>query len=568
MQQDSFKASDLAIIDVFSDKYLFEMPPHQRPYAWETDQADQLLGDLDNAVFNGEDAYFLGSIVLIQGGGDDPSVHQVIDGQQRLATLTILLAVLRELSDEKTANEINVYIKQEGSSIAGTRDRYRLTLRERDRDFFQKNVQDAGKLEDFIYEGVEHDVPDSLKRIFENAKSLWETLERMSVERRNALATFIIQRCYLVVVTASDRISAHRIFSVLNARGLNLEPTDLLKADILDAIEPRDKELEYRDKWEDIEEELGREEFRTLFNHLYVIFEKDRHHRNLAEAFKEDVLDSEDYELDSVSFIDDVLGPFSDGYQIVANASYKSADHAADVNLYLQYLGWIDNRDWIPPVMAFHHSNKSDSAAFLRFLKDFDRLAYGLFILRVRRDPRINRYSNILKAIKAGNELSADAGGPLALTSIEKRDILRKLDESLYQSPPGRFTRPLLGRLSNALADVPRPIPEFNRVTVEHVLPQNPADESDWIKLFPSAEAREEWTHKLANLVLLSRRKNAQAQNYDFNRKKTEYFRRGGTLPEFALTTGVIEEPEWKPNVLKRRQRYLLDVLKREWRLG
>ena len=569
MQQNTFVAKELALIDVFSDKFLFEMPSHQRPYAWETDQADVLLSDLENAVVNREDAYFLGSIVLIKTGDDDSTQHLVIDGQQRLATLTILLCVLRELSDKNTADEIDKYVRQQGSSIAGTRDRFRLTLRERDKNFFRKKVQDTNSLEDFIHEGVEYSAPDSWKRIFENSKSLWESLEQKSVEMRKSLATFIIQHCYLVVVTASDRTSAHRIFSVLNARGLNLEPTDLLKADVLGAIFPRDKEPEYMQKWEDIEEELGREEFRNLFSHLYVIYKRDRHHRGLAEAFNEDVLSLEENKLDSIRFIDEVLEPYSDGYQIVSNAMYKSVDNAAEVNLYLQYLGWIDNRDWIPTVMAFHHRYRNDSAAILQFLKDFDRLAYGLFILRTRRDPRISRYSRILKAIRAGDELSADARGPLALTSLEKRDILRKLDdESIYQNPPGRFTRPLLARLSNAMADVPRPIPEFNRVTVEHVLPQNPAKDSEWIKAFRDKEKREEWTHKLANLVLLSRRKNTRAQNYDFKRKKTEYFQQGGTRSEFALTAGVVNELEWKPSVLQRRQRYLINILKEEWRLG
>ena len=489
----------------------------------------------------------------------DSSVCQIIDGQQRLATLTILFCVLRELSnDDRVSRSLDQHVRVEGDILAGIEDGYRLTLRDRDRDFFRNNVQDSGTLEDFIHREVEYS-SESQQRIFENAKSLWEKLEQESVERRNALSAFITQKCYLVVVTASDRISAHRIFSVLNARGMNLDATDILKADILGYV-PEDREDEYTRKWEDLEDELGRDEFGNLFAHLYVIYNKNRHHRELSTAFRTDVLEGN--EVGGMRFVDDVLEPYADAYQVVSKAMYEISD---DVNLYLQYLGWVDNEDWIPPVMAFYHLHESDSDTMLQFLKDFDRLAYGLFILRMRRDPRINRYARVLDAIEAGSELSADAGGPLALTSQEKRDILRALDGQVYQKQTWRFTKPLLARLNNAMADTP--ISDFAKATVEHVLPQTPPDDSEWLDIFPDVDERDDWTHRLANLVLLSHKKNARAQNHDFTRKKTEYFSKYG-MPSFALTTQVIKKSEWTPRVLERRQEFLLDVLKKEWRLG
>jgi hypothetical protein len=78
--------------------------------------------------------YFLGSIVLIKDEADPNA--QVVDGQQRLTTLTLLLAAIRAASDEKTAKEVTPLLYEKGSSIRGTTDRFRLTLRERDREFF------------------------------------------------------------------------------------------------------------------------------------------------------------------------------------------------------------------------------------------------------------------------------------------------------------------------------------------------------------------------------------------------------------------------------------------------
>ena len=102
-------------------------------------------------------------------------------------------------------------------------------------------------------------------------------------------------------------------------------------------------------------------------------------------------------------------------------------------------------------------------------------------------------------------------------------------------------------------------------ISIEHVLPQSPKGE--WVEWFPDAEQRAQWTHKIANLVLLSRRKNSQASNYEFDKKKSEYFQKNGTTT-FALTTQVVSESEWTPKVLECRQRELVGALKKEWRLG
>src|ERR1700690_2030998 len=96
----TIEAKEYPIKDVFNDKFIFEIPSYQRPYAWTTTQAGELFDDLsdylENIPVNGEQKppYFLGSIVLIKAT-DLPSA-QVVDGQQRLTTLTILLAAIRE----------------------------------------------------------------------------------------------------------------------------------------------------------------------------------------------------------------------------------------------------------------------------------------------------------------------------------------------------------------------------------------------------------------------------------------------------------------------------------------
>src|SRR5699024_7777471 len=100
-------------------------------------------------------------------------------------------------------------------------------------------------------------------------------------------------------------------------------------------------------------------------------------------------------------------------------------------------------------------------------------------------------------------------------------DTLDRLNGDVYLSTRSR--RYILTRLDEALEPESTPAYRHDLLTVEHVLPQNPGAGSTWMTQFTDDE-REEWTHRLANLVLLNRRKNSEAQNYDFAKKKEKYF--------------------------------------------
>lgn len=213
--------------------------------------------------------------------------------------------------------------------------------------------------------------------------------------------------------------------------------------------------------------------------------------------------------------------------------------------------------------MAFFHRNPHDTDNLAKFTKNLERLAYGLFILRAYVTDRIRRYGAVLSAIEHGDAIWRE-DSPLQLHDREKTGITDTLNGPIYTLP--RVPRPLLLRLDSLVADAGASY-DYSIITVEHVLPQNPAENSAWLRLFPDEQTRANWTHRLANLVLLSHRKNTRASNWDFERKKTEYFQRGGVTP-FALTTQVANEPVWSPEVLERRQADLVDRLVAEWCLA
>lgn len=549
-----FKASEFALRAVFDDTYLFKIPTYQRPYAWNTENADELLKDLLEAHRRepGE-PYFLGSIILIKH--DDVPESAVVDGQQRLTTLTMLLCVLRELSaDEEHMREISEFIWQEGSALKGTQDEYRLTVRDRDRDFFREHIQSGGGIQQLLNK-ERAGLSDSRLRMVENIEHMYKELASTFEAERSEFTSFVLQRCYLVVVTAEDRDSAYRIFSVMNTRGLDLSPTDILKAE---AIGDLDEALQsdYAGKWEAIEEELGRDQFRELFAHIRMIHGKDKLRRTLQEGFREHVLSQKS----GPAFIDEVLAPYASVYKVVRDAAYESTEGADEINRYLRFLGLLDNFDWIPPAMEYFRMHGGSRDKLLRFVKNLDRLAYGLFIRRADVYERIERYAEVLSEIEHSKD-GSETPTRCQLSDMEKSEICERLAGDVYLVTRGRL--PLLLRLDGLLADAGASY-DHKIVTVEHVLPQNPAADSEWLNTFTGEESREYWTHKLANLVLLGRRKNSAASNWDFQKKKSVYFQRQG-VTTFALTTQVLAEDKWTPEVLERRQKEILQKLADEW---
>ena len=170
MARIQIKGGERPIDQIFGKEFVFRIPLYQRPYSWQQEQAEELLDDLLGFLGAGTEPiedlppYFLGSIVVIKE--DHKPEADVVDGQQRLTTLTILLSAIRSrLMGEtdnamvKFAEGLTDYLYEKGSPVLETPDRFRLTLRKQDADFFRDYIQkeaqiskllalNAGKLSD------------------------------------------------------------------------------------------------------------------------------------------------------------------------------------------------------------------------------------------------------------------------------------------------------------------------------------------------------------------------------------------------------------------------------------
>lgn len=554
-------AKEQPLAKIFSDDYVFTIPGYQRPYSWTTDQARELFDDLisfmqsSTGKLDEMPPYFLGSIVLIKRDAIPDAT--VVDGQQRLTTLTLLLSAIRaSVSDIPMKNGITKRIYEQGDVVTATENHYRLSLRERDRDFFRQYVQHDSGIETLA--ALNDKLPDSQNNLRENAKLFLASLGKLEDDTKKLLVQFIVTRCYLVTVATPDLDSAYRIFGVLNSRGLDLSATDILKAEIIGKVGDGERD-DYTKKWEDTEEDLGRDAFGDLFSHIRMVYRKAKPQGTLLKEFREHVNLQ-----DSAHFIDTVLSPMSEAFQEITDASFSSQKDAEKVNECLHWLNRIEFKDWLPPALVYFSKHRNDPVAMLQFFADMERLAYSMLVRRSGVNARIERFATLTTAIETGKDLSQN-DSPLQLSPTEQFDTYEALSGPLYDTHSARALSVILLRL-DALVSGGGASYDYETITVEHVLPQTPQPNSGWMTWFPTPQDRLQWVHRIGNLALLTRKKNSAANNFDFDKKKQAYFTKGGVSP-FALTTQVLQHQDWTQEVVTTRQTELLANLELLWRL-
>lgn len=561
----TLEAHDKLIREIFEGSYQFEIPDYQRPYAWTTQQVTELFDDLysamqDARVSGGGSQYFLGSIVLIKNDRDPKS--SVVDGQQRLTTLTMLFAVLRTVMPD-AADDITDFLYKKGKFSLGEKNEYRLTAREEDADFFRTHIQEPGGIAQLV--ASTDKLKDSRLRYRENATLLLEKTKTLSPDDRNALWKFLANDSSLVVISTPDLEAAYRIFSVLNNRGLDLAPIDILKAEVLGLIRRmggEDKAYTYSKKWSEIESQLGRDAFGDLFGHIRSIYAKQKQRATLVKEFKEHVTEYKT----PIDLVDKVIKPYAEVWNFVRDADFEATEYAEKINEHLSWLNRVDFKDWVPPALVYFKRFRQQPKLLVEFFQSLERLTYFLLVTKVGINERIEIYAALTKEIEP-DAFKGDLAAltTLILTDAQKRKFVAALDGDVYDDLP-KARMALVLRLES-LVRAPG-VQLQDAVSLEHVLPQTPPDGSDWIKWFPDEDERDGWTHRLANLVPLDRNKNSSASNYDFAKKKDAYFKGKGKASPFVLTQEVRAENEWTPTLLAERQKRLVGVLAEHWDLA
>ncbi|MFI5274844.1 MAG: DUF262 domain-containing protein [Ktedonobacterales bacterium] len=534
MARFEIKGEQYPVGELFGERFAFAVPAYQRSYAWTTEHAEELLSDLLGYLGESQEPvqslnpYFLGSIVLIKGDRPDA---QIVDGQQRLLTLTILLAVLRALLPGDLAESITRRLYEPADPLNNLAARYRVRPKERDVEFFQTYIQSEGAITRLSGQ-IHVRLTESQRNMRDNALLYLQRVGALAPDHQVRLAQFIVQRCLLVAVSTPDFGSAYRIFSVLNDRGLDLTTADILKAEVIGQI-PEHAQPEYTVRWDQAEESLGTSDFCDLFGHVRRIYGKSRVKNNILDDFRVHVIARVG---DARRVVDDVLLPLGTAFFAMCHARYEhnDAEAAARVNDLLRWLNEIDNTDWVPPALLYLSLHHDQPERLVRFFIELERLAASLMIRRQYANKREQRYNQLLAAIESGDNLS-QPGSPIQLRRDEQEATLEACSGDLYLMA-ARPRNYVLKRLDSCLAGTGATYDRGN-LTVEHVLPRTVEPGSEWARWFPTLDERARYVHRLGNLVLLARTKNAQASNYAFAKKKQVYFASHTGISPYALTT-------------------------------
>lgn len=547
---------------IFSADFEYHIPGYQRPYAWTEEETGILFDDLYE-FFQTEavDNYFLGSIVLIKD--ENKPYADVIDGQQRLTTLSILFSVMaNSFHTEAYRNNCKKYLQEEGNILEGIVAQPRIFLRDWDQDFFSKYIQDI-QLDALVQiDPVTLDT-EAKRHIQKNCTVLREKFSEVFNDENDLLkfTQFILTRCFLVVVSTPNQESAFRVFSVMNSRGLDLLPTDIIKSMTIGKL-PKDEEQKYTEKWEELENLTGRDGFNEVFTHTRTIFAKERPKKNLLDEFKEYVIK----QTSPKSLVDEYLIPYTEAYVCLKNCDFSSTQNAEEINELLLWLNKTNNHDWMPPAIKFLTDHKNDSVYILWFIRKLERLASYLLVTAKDVNQRMERYKWILVEMESrpDNNLTAPLEN-IELTDWEKKQFIDALNGEIYSMTAKRRNY-IIQRLDSFLSDGGATY-NTKLFTIEHVLPQHPSADSEWMKLWPDTQTQRFWLNKIANLVPLTRQRNSAAQNYDFNTKKIKYFQSKNGTSSYTLTTQVINIAAWTPEVVEARQKDLEEIFISKWDL-
>jgi hypothetical protein len=298
-----------------------------------------------------------------------------------------------------------------------------------------------------------------------------------------------------------------------------------------------------------------------------MIFIKAKAKDSMLNEFEKIVLPkySSKYEI----FLDEILFPYAATYSIALNKNYKSNDEDLDkkINTYLYWLNKVENSDWMPIGMEFLRQKEVEVEYVEWLFRKLEALASFLHISGKDVNERIERYSIILTELKTGlNHSLLSPIKSIELTNIEKKDFIAILSDDIYNKLNSKRRNYLILRLDSFVSNCAATY-DVNILTIEHVLPQNPNENSKWKEIWNDQE-REYWVNKLANLVPLAKRQNSAAKNYEFEYKKEKYFKSNETkVSAYTLTTQVLNTQEWTPQIVKERQSDIIKQLISSWSL-
>ena len=565
------EAKEINLVQLFTNKF-FVIPIYQRPLVWSEDNFHDLVEDIKDAIDSGEESYFLGSILLKTH--EDKNTYEIIDGQQRLASIVVLLAVFRDHLNEP---KIQKWLMQEEDEYAGIPAEERIKVWDDLSEVFSKYIYSYGGTSKFIHEfetnRLKHvDKSSPLYHLYEAIKCFKDFAEGMDKQEIEKFLRYLLTKVYFVRIITSSRSSAFRLFNVLNTRGLPLSAADVLKSMNLEFVSDKERGIYFR-KWRELESDLGREEFENIISYVRTIYREEKARRELVDEFE--TLFKNNIIHKGADFFD-IVFKYARIYrdklvccELPALKSYEKVRYRTLMTLMKRFLPFSD---WVPPLLTFYERFKREDLLY-RFALNLERRVFVEWCADFTATERITSAIDLIKLIKrseSAEDVLQMMFKPREIrrgrrrrridfldANVVKEILLSKLDDQqFYKLKGGKLAKYLLLRLDMEMQEENFPgYASMATITVEHILPQTPTGE--WLKIFTQEEA-DQIVNKLGNLTLLNKRRNSRASNYDFKRKKERYFDVKHSV--FAITSMLREYGDWNMDSFKRRHRELLDL--------
>lgn len=551
MQNNEIKFGKQTIAKAFEDWYT--IPSYQRNYVWESDQVYDFLKDMkDNYIEHANDEYFLGS--YIKQVRDDS--NDLLDGQQRITTLFLLFAFLRdyEKTDDGLRSSLQEMIFQKANIVKKIPSRIRLDyqIRGNVNQFVKKFIIDEGSIIakwDTIVATVDNLKENMTIRHMCNTlvcfKSFFDENDDVDLTK---LVQFVSTNVVVIFISADSLEDSFRLFSIMNDRGLKLSSSDILKSSNLEKVSDTKKIDDYARQWEEMQENLGDDIDRFLM-YIRTMLLKVRAKTNLLDEFEKNI-----FKPGALKRGDAFFDLVFETYAVYDKLIYlTSNDDVEYCNLIRILQSSLQNTDWVPVVMTYYQKfgeNELTTFTHKVVCKNIADTVCG--------DAPSSR-------IDALNKIMAEVGNaacPAALMSsscfdFDKTRFLAEIQTDIYGKG---YAKSLLMLLEYKYQDNSLD-KSFKQISIEHILPQTPKAGSQWLNDFTDDE-RLNYTHKIGNLIIIGRRKNSSLGNLDYPQKRQKYFDKN--IGSFARSLNIYNTypTHWTPTEYKLNQQKAIDDLK------
>ncbi|MGH7794580.1 MAG: DUF262 domain-containing protein [Candidatus Binatia bacterium] len=552
------------LMELLSNGRVYRVPQYQRDYSWEEEHWDDLWNDILELRSRADERHYMGALV-VEAKSDRE--FQIIDGQQRLATLSILaLAVIDKLGKIAAAGVEPDPNRERASSL-----RTRFIGEKDPASLLESSKLFLNETDNFLYQDylVQLRVPLNPRRLPKSNRLLWDCFRYFSTRLDNiaefensgtALASLlsevVARQLLFILITVEDELNAYTVFETLNARGLELSSTDLLKNYLFSRLRVAADLEALQRRWRSLIATVTQERFPEFLRyHLLCDFPKIRSQR-LFKLVRDQVKRPED-----VFELMDALEGRAELFSALSDPNHGYWIEHRDCRPYIRELNLFRVRQMTPLIFAAWEKFSRDD--FSRVLKLVSALSFRYTIVSGLNTNELEPvYHQAAKAVLDGSaRFPAQVFERLKAVYVD--DDKFEQDFTLLAVDTGgqrkKLAKYMLARLESDRSGRECD-PETDPGTVEHVLPENPSD--SWSATF-SHEQWEANIYRLGNLTLLEAPSNRSVGNGDYPEKRTAY-----AQSAYVLTRDVAETaPEqWTPELLEARQRRLAQRAVHLWR--